>query len=151
PMRWPVPPPPPADWTRIAESARAVAESEHQLERARWAVDRERAALAARVRYLGIGATRVQRERGELDASAALIDSLRGTLEALDARLKSVRDDATRNLLERSAGVLAACTRDLLWLGGMRALYLNGPGQRGRPVPSGAVPADSVVAAEESL
>jgi tetratricopeptide (TPR) repeat protein len=151
-MRWPVAPPPPEDRRAIAESGRALGEAGYQAERTRWAIAREREDLSALQGYLGNGLERARREAAELEAHATLLDSLNRTLDAIDARLRSVRDEATRRILTRSAKLLRGCADDLLWLGAMRLYHIEGP-NRGREdvPPAGMHTPETVVIQEEML
>jgi TolA-binding protein len=147
-----VPPPPAQAWRAAAASGRALADAEHELERAAWAIEAERRTLGDRARYLGVGLGRVREEQQLLAARSAFLDSLRGTLEALDARLRAVRDTATRRIVARAAAVLEAVERHARWTAAMRHLHLEGP-NRERPIlpPPGYPGADRLLDDEDTL
>ncbi len=150
--RSPIPMPSAQEWAAVAEAARNADQAAARLTRTRWELDAERERLDAMRRYLGTGQEATRREAAELLRRTALLDSLRRTLAALDARLRSVRDAATRRVLERAASVVQQCANDVLWIQGMRRFHLEGP--QGS-VPGAAAPtmaaADSVLRAEEAL
>ncbi len=147
-----VPLPSAQEWTAVAQAARDADEAMANLTRTRWDLAAERERLEELRRYLGAGQELTQRETRELVARAALLDSLRRTLEALDARLRSVRDAATRRVLERATSVVEQCANDLLWIGGMRHFHLDGPRRAALlAAPAGHVAPDSVLRAEEGL
>jgi tetratricopeptide (TPR) repeat protein len=149
---WAVAPPGPEVWGALARSARELGESSHTLERTRWDLARERETLDGRRRYLEGGLERTRREVAELSAHASLLDSLLATLEALDARLRAARDEATRRVLRRTMDVLEACVKDLRWMAAMRHFHLEGPNrERAVPAPAGHPSPDSVLAGEEAL
>ena len=149
---WSVPPPPHEVWKGLAATTRDLGEAEHALLRAGWAAACERETLDARRRYLGDGLERAREEALELARHASLLDSLRNTLAALDARLKGVRDEATRRILHRSSDLLAGCAKSLTWMLAMRHFHLDGPNRLvALPPPAGTPGPDSVLAAEESL
>ncbi|MBI1795903.1 MAG: tetratricopeptide repeat protein [Candidatus Eisenbacteria bacterium] len=151
-FRWAVSPPPPEAWRALAASARALDETRGALERTRWDAARERETLDTLRRYLGAGLDRAHRETTGLEARAALLDSVTATLDLIDARLRHVRDEATRRVLVRSAELLRGCMNDLLWLGGMRLISIDGPyPARAVAAPAGYHAPDVVVAQEEVL
>ncbi len=149
---WPVAPPAPDDWSAVAMAERRAGEAAGELERTRWAEAREREGLEHRRRYLGIGLERARREAEQLQARTALLDSLRSTLAALDARLRSVRDEESRRVAARTAAILEACARNVRWMHAMRQLYLDGSDPR-VPVgaPGGFPGPDSLLSQEEAL
>jgi hypothetical protein len=59
--RWPVPPPPAADWNQVQAAARRVGEARHDLERTRWALAGEQTLLEKLRRYLGVGWVKASR------------------------------------------------------------------------------------------
>jgi len=149
---WSVPPPSPEVWKAVAATTRDLGEAEHALERARWAAAGERETLEARRRYLGGGLERAQGEARNLAAHVSLLDSLQNTLAALDARLKGVRDEATRRILRRTSDLLSGCAKSLTWMLAMRHFHLDGPNRLAAlPPPAGYPAPDSVLAADESL
>ncbi len=151
-MTWTVDAPNGEERRRIEATADAEREAEGALQRARWDLAREREALSSLTRYLTGGLGLARQEAADLEAKSALLDSLRRTLDDLDRRLRDVRDEATRHVLERTAAQLVACERHLLWLAAMKHFHLEGPNRvRAVPAPLGYEPADSVVAVEEAL
>src|SRR5262249_23824061 len=149
---WPVAPPPDSAWGAVARAERARDEASSALPLTRAAIERERADLASLGSYLEGGAGRAHGEARDLAARAAFLDSLKASLDALDRRLRDVRDAATRHVLERSRDLLRACRDDLLWIAAMRHLDVDPPGvAREDPTPAGHVDPAAVLAAEERL
>jgi len=149
---WPVAPPPAAMWSATAASANRLAEANAEVERARWAVARERAALEERRRYLEVGRERIGGEEAQLLARKALLDSLRRTLDALDARLRATRDEEGRHAAARATAILKTCDRNLLWMRAMRHYSIEGPdSSRVMAHPDDLPGPDSLLAAEERL
>ncbi len=149
---WSIAPPPTETWKALAGSARDLGETWHELARTRWAMTREQETLAGTRRYLVGGLERAHREVSDLAGHTSLLDSLLRTLEALDARLKAARDEATRRILRRTIAVLEGCVKDLMWTQAMRHFHLDGPHrERAVPAPEGYPLPDSVLAGEEAL
>ena len=152
PWRWTVAPP-------TAEASRQVTQSERQLEELRYErdgarrdVERERAELAERQRYLSVGLERSQGEMRLLSDRAAQLDSLRRTLGALNQQLAAVRDSATLHLGRRLERIVRTALTHELWMNGMRFYYLSDPAlQRTHRLPQGFPSADSMLAAEQGL
>jgi tetratricopeptide (TPR) repeat protein len=141
-----------AEWDTVMTAARQRAETRHALERAQWKAARERERLASLRGYLGTGAGRTRTEVDELARRGAFLDSLRLRLDALDARIRGVRDAATRRVLERTSSLLARCVDELLWIHGMRHFHVDGP-NRSRTVapPAGYPDPEALLASEEHL
>jgi tetratricopeptide (TPR) repeat protein len=149
---WPVAPPPDSAWRAIARAEHARDEASYALTVTRAAIAREREDLASLGSYLKSGGVRAHGEASDLAARAAFLDSLKASLDALDRRLRDVRDAATRHVLERSADLLRACRDDLLWIAAMRHLDVDPPGvAREDPAPAGRPDPAAVLAAEERL
>jgi tetratricopeptide (TPR) repeat protein len=149
---WSIAPPPPEVWRALAGSARDLGEAQHALARTRWARAREQETLEGTRRYLAGGLERARREVSDLTARTSLLDSLMRTLEALDARLKAARDEATRRITRRTIDILQACVKDLTWMQAMRHFHLAGPErERAVPAPEAYPLPDSVLAGEEAL
>ncbi|HYM82494.1 MAG TPA: tetratricopeptide repeat protein, partial [Candidatus Limnocylindria bacterium] len=151
-LAWPVASPPPAAWSALAISERRLGETRYELERTRWTIDREREALGDWRRYLDIGFDRAGREADSLRARSTLLDSLRRTLDALDARLVTVRDESTHRLLARTAELLRSCENSLLWLRAMRHFHIDGPNHaRATTAPTGLPSQEMLVTNEAAL
>jgi tetratricopeptide (TPR) repeat protein len=151
-LPWPVPPPPPAAWTEVSRSSRVLGEVSADLERSHWDVAREQERLADHRRYLGLGLVRLDREQAALRGHVAMLDSVRNTLESIDARLRAVRDAAKERIARRTAEILAACGRAALWMGAMRHFNLRGPGfERAAPAPDGYPGEGPLMTHEDSL
>ena len=149
---WAVPPPPAEVWRALAASARDLGEATHALAQTRWATAREQERLEASRRYLAGGLERARREAADLEGRTSLLDSLKATLDSLDARLRAVRDEATRRVLRRTAELLDGAADDLAWMQAMRHFHLEGPNRpRALPPPAGYPSPDSVLAGEEEL
>ncbi|HTK31960.1 MAG TPA: tetratricopeptide repeat protein [Candidatus Saccharimonadaceae bacterium] len=150
--RWAIPAPPESALARVAAAERARDEASYQLSRTRWAVAEERAALERQRGYFALGRGHVADEQTLLAARLSRLDSLRATLDAVDARLRAVRDSASRQIVARARRLLDEADRSALWMQGMRFYHLD-PVTRSRtaPTPPGYAGADSVVDAEEAL
>ena len=147
-----VPPPPPEVWKAVAGVRRDMGETAGALALTRWEQAREDERLGSQRRYLAVGFGRARREADSLAARSSLLDSLRATLDSLDARLKAVRDEATRRIVRRTMGVLEECAGNLLWMEAMRHFHLDGPERaRAVPPPASYPGPDSVLAGEERL
>ena len=147
-----VPPPAPAVWKAVAGARRDRDEAQGELSLSRWQEVREEERLGAMRRYLAFGLSRTRSQADSLAGYASLLDSLRATLDSLDARLKAVRDQATRRVMLRTRNVLEECAGNLLWMDAMRLFHLDGPNrERALPPPDGYAGPDSVLAAEARL
>jgi len=150
--RWPLPPPPPEEWSAIAVAS-------HQADEAREALDRADATIAAvrrdvteRSHYLTWGFDHAHREELQLQARLAHLDSLRRQLDAVDRQLRGVRDEATRHILARVSDLLGRTADQLRWMHAMRHFNIDGPlPKRPLDVPVGYPPPDSLLASEEAL
>src|SRR5206468_12189700 len=102
------------------------------------AVAAVRRAVAERARYLTHGIGLVYREESQLETRFVELDSLRRRLDALDQRLKSVRDQAIRHVSVRALQVLDRSADQVRWMQAMRHFNIDGPTPK-RPldVPSG--------------
>lgn len=141
-----------SEWDTVNAAARKVAETRTSLARTRWEIEQERARLGSMVRYLGSGAGRTRNEVDEAARRAAFLDSLRLRLDALDARIRGVRDAATRRVLERTSTLIARCIDDLLWIHGMDHFHVGGPNRaRAVPPPAGFPNREALLANEERL
>ncbi len=142
-------PPPAASWEALANSEKSLGDAAYELERTRWAAERERQRLGDLREYLDRGLARAARERVSLVASTATLDSLARGLDSLDTRLRQVRDEEIRRVARRTAAIRAEGARSELWMRGMRQLGLGGPGLRdARVAPPGATRPESLLAAE---
>jgi len=151
-MRWSVAPPTPQEWSTLDSSARHLAASGADAERARWQAATERERLEQLRGYFAAGGRRAAAEADTLRARSALLDSLRGTLDALYARLASVRDESIRRVGLRTAAILEQCENDLLWLRGMRRFHMEGPyAAISAPAPPNLPNGGTLVVAEEEL
>lgn len=150
--RWQVPPPPPEVWSALTTSARRVDEARDELARADAVVAEVRRLIAERTRYLERGFVQAHDSATRLEAMMANLDSLRRHIDALDRRLKAVRDESTRHILARADTILAHTQDQLRWMSAMRHFHIDGPTPK-RPldVPDGYPSPDSVLAAEENL
>lgn len=146
-------PPPSSDaWREVETSAATAGAAAAALTRARWALEREREALAARRHYLAYGGDQARRVADDLAARAATLDSLRASIEALVQRLRGVRDAASRRVLERAAAVSLACENSIRWMRAMAHFHLSGPErERAKPMPPGIPSRDVMLAEEEAL
>jgi TolA-binding protein len=146
------PAPPLEDWRRLAVSARAVDENLARLERTRWAATLERERLAGQRDYFGHGAGLARHEEALLIARGRMLDSLRASLEDLDARLRAVRDASSERLVRRARRMIAAGEAHLAWLGAMRLYHLDGAHHAAEhEAPAEHPSADSLARAEEAL
>jgi tetratricopeptide (TPR) repeat protein len=152
PSRWTVEPPTSEERGAVVAAGRALAEVSYERDRFRRAMAEEQERLADRQRYLGVGIGRAQREADTLGLRARLLDSLTRDLDALDARLRAVRDEAKRRVAMRAEQVREQGQRNLRWLTAMRRFYVEGPN---RTLPSRTPPgypsAADVRAREEAL
>lgn len=141
-----------AEWDTVNAAARRVSEARTERERTEYEAGVERARLQSMTRYLGAGATRDRSEIDEAARRAAFLDSLRLRLDALDARIRKVRDASTRRVLERTSTLLSHCVDDLLWIHGMRHFHIDGPNRaRAVPPPTGYPNPEALLANEERL
>jgi TolA-binding protein len=148
----PVEPPSPEEWRSVAASQGALGEARSELERTRWELAREHEALDADRTYRGLGLERARHEEQELLAHAALLDSLKRTLDDVNRRLKGVHDESTKRILARTADVIESCAQNLRWLQAMRHFYIEGPNRaRAFAPPAGFPSADSLTLAEIEL
>ena len=122
-----VPPPTPAEWDAYVRASREAAASEAERERAGWDVARETESLADIRRYLGEGGERVTREQQSLAARSAELDSLRGQVDAIAARLHAVHEAMRLRIAERTRQLLERCAKNELWMSAMRQLHADGP------------------------
>ena len=147
-----VPPPSPASLRTVAESARAVEENGGEIARTRAAWEHERDRLADQRRYLGSGRERLRVVASSLDARATYLDSLRASLDRIDARLVAVRDEETRRVLRRAAAILDACDNTLAMTRAMRRFQLDGADPRMiAPPPGGHAGPAAVLDQEDTL
>jgi TolA-binding protein len=152
PARAAVPPPSAAEWRDVAATARALAEARAALDRNRGALGAERGRLDRERNYFGSGREHLDEQIRQLIARGHVLDSLRVTLDALDARIRGVRDAATLRMARRTAGLIETGASHLLWLGAMRHYYLEGaPHETEAFAPPGYPSADSLVAEETAL
>ncbi len=148
---WPVLPPPRSDWLAVATSAQVLDEHQYHLARTQLDAERERQRLAAHRRYLTVGLDRAAREAAELDAHAALLDSLRRHLDILDSLLQSVRDTATSRMLSRTRAIIESGRLSLTWMHAMRHFHLEGPWVGRRSPPPPGLPAERDLLGQEDL
>lgn len=151
-----VPSPPaslsPADQREASASGRALTEAREALARAREDATAERARLDDRLRYLGGGRDQLGRSRLSLLAASVRLDSLRRTLDSLDARIRSVRDRSIAHVLDRARGLLAECELNRIWIAGMEHLHVHGPDSlRMVAAPAGYAGPDSVLERETAM
>ena len=147
-----VPPPPPEAWEELAalDHRRAGTLGELTRTRAEAALERER--LEDLGRYLGAGRDRTRLEASILRDRKALLDSLKATVEALDQRLRAVRDAEGHRVAQRTAWILETCAGDLLWIEGMRRFHVDGPDpERATAAPQGFFGPQVLLNEEEAL
>ena len=145
-------PPAAGEWSEVASSSRRLAAVRGELERARWAADRESEALADRRRYLGLGLDEARARVDELSTRFARLESLRGTTDSMILQLRWPRDAGARRLAWRLAGILEESRTQETWTQGMRQLYVCGPdsarlqgSREGLPGPAGVLAAEQVL------
>ncbi len=147
---WAVAPPTADEWHALGTASEGLTAVEAALARERWAAGQERAWLAQVRRHLGSGRARADSERVSLVVRTAHLDSLRGSLDSLDARLRAVRDDAIARLRARAESLRVASEDDARWVAALRFYHLDGP-RTGPAVPPGRVGPDSLLASEDAL
>jgi len=148
----PIPPPPPAEWTAVMRSARALANARGDSARVATAADAERERLERFRRLLAVGQVRMAREDSELDARGLRLDSLATHLAAIDRRLQEVRDEAIRRVVARARAISSASESERLAIHGMRHLRLEGPHRIWATwSPEGFPTPDTLLTAEDSL
>ena len=144
--------PPPAEWESVMASERALEEARAALQARRWALERENDRLADQRRYLRVGVVELNSQNARLLALAGILSSLSSTLDSLDARLRAVRDQERERVARRAAAIHQASERNLLWVRGMRQLYVNAPDRpRALAHPDGYAAPDSVLDREEAM
>lgn len=150
--RAPAPPPPPADWRRLAEARRAMDQNGATLAATRRAIEAERARLAAERAYFGHGAADARSRAALIGEHGRMLDSLGASLDQLDARLRAVRDASIERITRRARELAARGGAHLAWLGAMRTYHLDGAHHDSeRRAPEGVPSPDSLVRAEDDL
>lgn len=149
---WPVPPPVLDDWNRVTISGRGLDEARADLARRGEEAAEARQRVARLQRYFGGGREQAGREDSVLALRSFRLDSLRAGLEAWDARLREVRDQAIRRVTARARAIAAAAAEQQLAIRAMRHLNLDGPHRERRiPTPAGYPSADTLLETETAL
>jgi TolA-binding protein len=138
-----------ADWRTIATSDSLTGQAAAVAARATDDARLERERLAELTRYLGTGQDSLARERETIEARLARLSELHRSLDQLDARLRAVRDSASRRVVLRAAAIVAQCEANERWIAGLDHFWVNGASPM--HVPSGHVGPDSVVTGEREL
>jgi outer membrane protein assembly factor BamD (BamD/ComL family) len=141
--------PEPAEWKALEISGVAAGEAASDAARAGDDVRRERDRLAMLRAYLEGGRDSLGTERVAIEARLARLGELHRTLEAIDARLRAVRDSASHRAVERAAALVAQCEANERWIAGMRHFWVDGPSPL--RAPAGQAGPDSVLATERDL
>ncbi|HTR97637.1 MAG TPA: tetratricopeptide repeat protein [Candidatus Acidoferrales bacterium] len=151
PASW-IEPPSLERWDAVERSAGALVAARDSLERTRAALEDERARLADRRRYFGLGLGRARSEEAGLVPRSEWLDSLRGRIDDIDARLRAVRDGEAHRVAARTAAIRAQSAQAQLWLSGMQSLDVAGPdSSRQGNSPDGSPGPAAVVASEQQL
>jgi len=138
-----------ADWTTLAAAGARTGEAEAEAARADDAARIERERLAELARYLGTGQDSLARERARIESRLARLGELHRALDAIDARLKAVRDSAARRVVQRAAALVTQCEANERWAAGLDHFWAQGPAPL--LAPAGHASPESVLAAERVL
>jgi tetratricopeptide (TPR) repeat protein len=127
PLSWSIPAPAAEEWTAVKISERGLAVAAAELERTRWAIERDRVRLEDQRLYFTVGDERVEGELAIIRARAGMLDSLNRSLKAVQLQLRNIRDESTGRIAIRTAKIIQECTDRFLMLRAMRHFYVLGP------------------------
>lgn len=144
-----VPGPLPAEWAALAAAESRAGEALAAAARAADDARIERERLAELTRYLGTGRDSLARERERIEGRLARLAELHRALDAIDARLRAVRDSAASRVVRRAAALVAQCEAQELWAAGLDHYWVNGPAPL--RAPAGLAGPDSVLGTERAL
>lgn len=141
--------PSPAEWTGLATAEAQSGEASAAAARAADDARAERERLAELTRYLGAGRDSLAAERGRIEERLARLRALHAQLDAIDARLRDVRDAATARAVRRATLLVEQCEANERWIAGLEHFWVDGPAPL--RAPAGSAGPDSVLAAERAL
>jgi outer membrane protein assembly factor BamD (BamD/ComL family) len=147
-----LPPPPPGDWDRIADSARELAAARGLEALTADSLERERDRLSDLGRYLGAGLKQARGQADTLAENTSWLEMLEREMDDTAKRLMALRDDATLHFQRRATLVLERARLHESWLEAMEHFYLKGPdGARQAATPPQQKGPDVVLAQEQEL
>ncbi len=142
-------PPSAPEWAALSNAQARTGEADAAAARAGDEARRERESAAELQRYLRTGQDSLAREHARIETRLARLGELHRALDAIDARLRAVRDSATRRVLRRAAALLAACEANQRWIAGLDHFWVKGPAPM--HAPAGYASPESVLVVERAL
>ena len=139
----------PAEWSALVAADARTGEADADARRAADGARLERERVTELRRYLETGQDSLGREQARIESRLARLGELHRALDAIDARLRAVRDSATRRVVRRAAALVAQCEANERWIAGLDHFWVKGPDPL--RAPAGLASPESALVAEREL